>query len=67
MTQRLFRCTGDVQFDDTAPVVGQVADVRLKPFSETCNYIQYQKPLTEKRPCFFAQIRSLCKYEINMV
>ena len=62
MPERLFRCAADIQFDDDPPVRGKVTEVRLKPFSETCNYLQYQRPLTAESPCFFAQIKSLSMY-----
>lgn len=65
MHDRLFRCAGDIQFTDAVPTPGQVIEVHLKPFSETCNYLQHQRPLTPTHPCFFAQIRSLGKYKLR--
>lgn len=54
-----FRCAGDIIFDDVDISPGQICNVQLKPFSETCNFLQYQKPLTPEKPYFFAQIRTL--------
>jgi len=57
----LFRCAGDILFDDHQPLPGQVSNVQLKKFSETSNFLQLQQPLTPKHPFFFAQIRALGK------
>ena len=54
-----FRCAGDIIFDDVDISPGQICNVQLKPFSETCNFLQYQKPLSPEKPYFFAQIRTL--------
>lgn len=56
-----FRCTGDIIFDDVPVTPGQICNVQLKPFAETCNFLQYLNPLTPEKPYFFAQIRSLGK------
>ncbi|CAL1544708.1 unnamed protein product [Lymnaea stagnalis] len=56
-----YRCTGDIIFDDVETTPGQVCNVKLKEYSETCNFLQYQKPLTHEKPYFFAQIRTLNK------
>ena len=61
MPKRLFRCAADIQFDDALPVPVKVTNVKLKPFSETSNYLQYQTPLSLQHPCFYAQIKSLGK------
>ncbi|XP_070191470.1 uncharacterized protein [Littorina saxatilis] len=55
----LFRCAGDVIFDNIEPLPGQICNVRLKQFSETCNFLQHLSPLTPEHPYFFAQIRAL--------
>ena len=55
----LFRCAGDVIFDNSAPLLGQICNVRLKQFSETCNFLQHLSPLTPEHPYFFAQIHTL--------
>ena len=57
----LFRCAGDILFDDNEPLPGQISNVQLKKFSETSNFLQYLRPLTPKYPYFFAQIRALGK------
>ncbi|XP_071113924.1 uncharacterized protein [Haliotis cracherodii] len=57
----LFRCAGDVVFDHTAPRPGSISSVQLKQYSETCNFLQYLKPLTPQQPCFFAQIRGIAQ------
>ena len=61
MPKRIFRCAADIQFDDAVPVPGKVTDVKLKPFSETSNYLQHQIPLSLQHPCFYAHIKSLGK------
>lgn len=55
----LFRCAGDVIFDIMEPLLGQICNVRLKQFSETCNFLQHLSPLTPEHPYFFAQIHAL--------
>ncbi|XP_076467081.1 uncharacterized protein LOC143298198 [Babylonia areolata] len=55
----LFRCAGDIIFDNVEPMPGQVCNVRLKQFSETCNFLQHLSPLTPEHPYFFAQICAL--------
>ncbi|KAK2182755.1 hypothetical protein NP493_337g00013 [Ridgeia piscesae] len=57
--KRLYRCAADIRFDDTVPSKGKILDVHLKDFSETCNCLQYQRPLTRRRPCFFVHVISL--------
>ncbi len=59
MAEQMFRCAGDIQFDAAPPVAGKVTHVKLKPFSRTCNYLQYLQPLTPQHPLFVAQIKSL--------
>ncbi|ESO94723.1 hypothetical protein LOTGIDRAFT_160956 [Lottia gigantea] len=56
---KLYRCAGDIVFDDTQPYPGQTSSVILKNLSETCNFLQYLKPLSPRHPHFCAQIRSL--------
>ncbi|XP_005088904.1 uncharacterized protein LOC101862618 [Aplysia californica] len=56
---RKFRCAGDIIFDDVDITPGQICNVKLKPHSETCNFLQYLNPLTPEKPYFFAQIRTL--------
>ncbi|XP_050390636.2 uncharacterized protein LOC126809857 isoform X1 [Patella vulgata] len=55
----LYRCAGDIVFDDSVPHSGQISSVILKNLSETCNFLQYLKPLSYDHPYFCAQIRSL--------
>jgi hypothetical protein len=55
----LFRCAGDVVFDNSEPLPGQICSVRLKQFSETSNFLQHLNPLCPHHPYFFAQIRAL--------
>ncbi|XP_045196072.2 uncharacterized protein LOC123551303 [Mercenaria mercenaria] len=57
----LFRCAGDILFDDHQPLPGQISNVQLKKFSETSNFLQLKQPLTPEHPYFFAQIRSLAQ------
>jgi hypothetical protein len=57
----LFRFAGDIEFSEESPQSGQVSAVRLKQYSETCNFLQYLRPLTKEHPYFFAQINSLGK------
>ena len=57
----LFRCAGDILFDDNEPLPGQISNVQLKKFSETSNFLQYLQPLTPEHPYFFAQIKALGK------
>ncbi|KAK0052845.1 hypothetical protein Bpfe_017699 [Biomphalaria pfeifferi] len=54
-----FRCTADIVFDEVDLKPGQICNVRLKQYSETCNFLQYLKPLTPEKPYFYAQIKSL--------
>ena len=65
MHERLYRCASDIQFDDSPVQVAKVVQVKLKPFSETCNFLQYQKPLTPEHPCFFARIISFGKLTVH--
>ncbi|KAK7447339.1 hypothetical protein BaRGS_00040197 [Batillaria attramentaria] len=58
----LFRCAGDIIFDNVEPLPGQICNVRLKQFSETCNFLQHLSPLTPEHPYFFAQIRALAPF-----
>lgn len=55
----LFRCAGDIIFDNREPRRDVLCDVKLKSFSETSNILQYLKPLTPKQPYFFAKIHTL--------
>ncbi|XP_064628155.1 uncharacterized protein LOC135487894 isoform X2 [Lineus longissimus] len=55
----LFRFAGDIEFSEDTPAPGQISAVRLKQYSETCNFLQYQRPLSREHPYFFAQIKSL--------
>lgn len=55
----LFRCAGDIIFDDHPPLPGQISDVQLKQYSETSNFLQCTQPLTPDCPYFFGQIRAL--------
>lgn len=57
----LFRCAGDILFDDNEPLPGQISNVQLKKFSETSNFLQYLQPLTPEHPYFFAQIKALAQ------
>ena len=59
----LYRCAGDIIYNDQEPVPGHISDVQLKMYLETSNFLQYLKPLTPQNPYFFGQIRSLCKLE----
>uniref|UniRef100_A0A2C9KE11 SPRY domain-containing protein n=1 Tax=Biomphalaria glabrata TaxID=6526 RepID=A0A2C9KE11_BIOGL len=54
-----FRCTADIVFDELDLKPGQICNVHLKQYSETCNFLQYLKPLTPEKPYFYAQIKSL--------
>lgn len=63
-TSVLYRCAGDIIYNDQEPVPGHISDVQLKMYSETSNFLQYLKPLTPQNPYFFGQIRSLCKYNV---
>lgn len=58
----LFRCAGDILFDDHQPLPGQISNVQLKKYSETSNFLQLKQPLTPEHPYFFAQIRSLAQH-----
>ncbi|XP_071135084.1 uncharacterized protein [Mytilus edulis] len=58
-TSVLYRCAGDIIYNDQEPVPGHISDVQLKMYSETSNFLQYLKPLTPQNPYFFGQIRSL--------
>ncbi|KAL3883020.1 hypothetical protein ACJMK2_029320 [Sinanodonta woodiana] len=55
----LFRCAGDILFDNSQPIPGLITDVLLKQHSETSNFLQYMKPLSKNHSYFFAQIRSM--------
>ena len=59
----LYRCAGDIIYNDQEPVPGHISDVQLKMYLETSNFLQYLKPLTPQNPYFIGQIRSLCKLE----
>ena len=56
-----FRCAGDIIFDDIDITPGQTCNVKLKQHSDTCNFLQYQNPLTPEKPYFAAQIKALGK------
>lgn len=57
----LFRCAGDIVYDENTPFPGQISDVQLKQYSETSNFLQCLDPLTPEFPYFFGQIRALCE------
>ena len=59
----LYRCAGDIIYNDQEPVPGHISDVQLKMYLETSNFLQYLKPLTPQNPYFIGQIRSLYKLE----
>jgi hypothetical protein len=42
----LYRCAGDIIYNDQEPVPRHISDVQLKMYSETSNFLQYLKPLT---------------------
>ena len=64
---QLFRCGSDVQFEPQQPTLGHVHDVHLKTFSETCNILQYLKPLTPQKPYFQLQVQSMGKYMTEQI
>ena len=68
-TSPLYRCAGDIIYNDQEPVPGHISDVQLKMYSETTNFLQYLKPLTPQHPYFFGQIRSLgkCLFTANIL
>lgn len=41
---------------------GASGKLTLKPFAESCSYLQYRVPLTEHHPCFYVRVDQLCKY-----
>ncbi|WAR08984.1 hypothetical protein MAR_018942 [Mya arenaria] len=55
----LFRCAGDIIFDDFQPLPGQISNVQLKKFAETSNFLQLTVPLTPQQPYFCAKIQAL--------
>ncbi|XP_074655144.1 uncharacterized protein LOC141908822 [Tubulanus polymorphus] len=59
MMDDLFRFAGDIEFSEEIPIPGQIAEVKLKQYSETCNFLQHKRPLTPEHPYFFAQVNSL--------
>jgi hypothetical protein len=61
----LYRCAGDIIYNDQEPVPGHISDVQLKMYSETSNFLQYLKPLTPQNPYFFGQIP--CIYMVTNI
>ncbi|KAF6024262.1 hypothetical protein EB796_017433 [Bugula neritina] len=58
--KNLYICSSNtVTYSCSSSHSGASGKLTLKPFAESCSYLQYRVPLTEHHPCFYVRVDQL--------